>query len=109
MKTTALLVLALLSLSGSALGQTLVVDFQITEDDQAAGCLGATVTGLKPNGDGFLAVRSGPGSHYAQIDALHNGDVVRPCVKRGAWWGIYYGKPRLKGWVHKNWLGDWAG
>lgn len=86
--------------------QQLDVDFFILEDDQAAGCLTAYVTGLDPKGDGFLAVRSGPGADYREIDALHNGDMVRPCEVKGAWRGVYYGEPRRKGWVHGKWLVD---
>ena len=100
---------AVLFLSGPVFAQQLDVDFLILEDDQAAGCLGARVTGLDPNGDGFLAVRTGPGTQYRKIDELHNGAGVRPCERRGNWWGVYYGSPRKKGWVHNNWLGGWAG
>lgn len=105
----AVLIAALFIPSGITLAQQLEVDFHILEDDQAAGCLGAQVVGLDPNGDGFLAVRSGPGADYRKIDELHNGDTVRPCASKGAWHGIYYGEPRRKGWVHGNWLGNWAG
>ncbi|WP_322626701.1 SH3 domain-containing protein [Paracoccus beibuensis] len=102
-------VAALAVSSGAAVAQQLDVDFQITEDTQIAGCSGASVVGLDPNGDGFLAVRSGPGANYRKIDELHNGDEVRTCEPRGEWWGIYYDEPRRKGWVHENWLGNWAG
>jgi hypothetical protein len=37
-------------------------------DGQAANCWSAMVSGLKADGDGFLAVRSGPGSKYRKID-----------------------------------------
>ena len=100
---------AALFLSGPANAQQLDVDFFILEDDQAAGCAFARVTGLDPNGDGFLAVRTGPGTQYRKIDELHNGADVRPCDSRGNWSGVYYGSPRRKGWVHMNWLGDWGG
>ncbi|MEI4232920.1 SH3 domain-containing protein [Roseovarius sp. D22-M7] len=103
-------VATILTLSCTSLSaQQLDMDFQIVEDNQAAGCFGARVQGLDPNGDGFLAVRSGPGTNYRKIDELHNGDGVRPCAQRGKWWGVYYGNPRRKGWVHGNWLGGWAG
>lgn len=95
-----------LALTGSAAGQQLDVDFRIIEDDQAAGCLFARVGGLDPKGDGFLAVRSGPGANHRKIDELHNGDEVRPCERKGQWSGISYGEPRRKGWVHRNWLVD---
>ncbi|WP_167360249.1 SH3 domain-containing protein [Sulfitobacter dubius] len=89
--------------------QQLDMDFLIEEDEQAAGCLGASVEGLDPNRDGFLAVRTVPGTNYRKIDELHNGDGVRPCVRNGNWWGVYYGNPRRNGWVHGNWLGRWVG
>ena len=98
-----------LFLSSAANSQQLDVEFGITEDAQAAGCAGAVVTGLDPNGDGFLSVRTGPGSKFRKLDELHNGDSVRTCAKQGAWYGIYYGSPRKVGWVHGNWLGGWAG
>lgn len=104
-----LLIMTLVICPSVALSQNLVVDFEILEDDQAAGCSGAQVRGLDPNGDGFLAVRTGPGSNYQKIDELTNGDSVRPCVQKGKWFGVYYGSPRRKGWVHGNWLGGWAG
>jgi hypothetical protein len=98
--------LALLLTAGSALAQELDVPFSILEDDQAAGCLAASVTGLDPNGDGFLAVRTGPGTGYRKVDQLYNGDRVRTCAQSGAWFGVYYGKPRRVGWVHGKWLVD---
>lgn len=60
-------------------------------DGQMAGCGGATVKGLNPRGDGFLAVRSGPSTDYAKIDELYNGDFVNTCDSRGRWYGIVYG------------------
>jgi hypothetical protein len=91
---------------------------------------GATVTGLDPNGDGFLAVKAGPGLNFRRIDKLYNGHRVILCDSKGDWWGIVYTKkykdddaciphgsrrsfpytgPCLSGWVHKRWLGDFAG
>jgi hypothetical protein len=99
----------LLLFATAASAQQLDRDFEIVEDDQAAGCLAARVQGLDPNGDGFLAVRTGPGTNYRKIDELRNGASVRPCAREGAWWGIYYGDPRRKGWVHGNWIGDILG
>ena len=52
-------------------------------DGQMANCASSMVTGLKATGDGFLAVRSGPGSKYRKIDELHNGDVVLVFEQRG--------------------------
>jgi hypothetical protein len=101
--------LALILAGSMAAAQTLDVDFTVFEDDQAAGCAGSYVAGLDPNGDGFLAVRSGPGTKHRKIDELHNGDEVRTCAQSGAWVGITYGTPHRKGWVHGKWLVDGAG
>ncbi|WP_191090062.1 SH3 domain-containing protein [Histidinibacterium aquaticum] len=100
-------VIALLVVPAQA--QDLDVGFPIAEDGQAAGCAGSVVAGLDPGGDGFLAVRSGPGSSYRKLDELVNGDMVRTCARSGPWWGVYYGQPRRVGWVHGNWLVDGAG
>ena len=98
---------SILSLIGSiATAQQLDVDFTILEDNHAAGCLSSIVTGLDPSGDGFLAIRSGPGSTYQKLDEIRNGDVVRTCARSGAWVGIYYGDPRRRGWAHGDWLVD---
>ena len=99
----------ILATAGPAGAQQLDVEFTILEDGQAAGCAGSVVSGLNPKGDGFLAVRTGPGTGFRKIDELHNGDDVRTCAKSGKWIGVYYGQPRRKGWVHGNWLVDGAG
>ena len=66
------------------------------------------VAGLNPRGDGFLAVRTGPGTKYRMIDKLYNGDVVETMKRRGSWVGVRYRNGR-KGWVHSRWLRDLAG
>jgi len=48
------------------------------------------VRGLDYYGDNFLAVRTGPGSHYRQIDSLYSGDRVRICDWRGGWLNVRY-------------------
>lgn len=101
--------LAFSIIGGAAFAQQLDVDFRIIPDGQAAGCAGSIVAGLNPKGDGFLAVRTGPGTGYRKIDELYNGNTVRTCARRGAWVGVYYGPNRRKGWVHSNWLIDGAG
>lgn len=103
------LALALTLFAAQPQAQQLDVEFKIIEDAQAAGCAGSIVSGLDPNGDGFLAVRKGPGTQHAKIDQLYNGDTVRTCARSGRWIGVYYGTPRRKGWVHSNWLVDGAG
>lgn len=92
-------------------------------DGQMATCASSTVAGLKAGGDGFLAVRAGPGTHYRKLDELRNGDVVLVYEIRGKWAGVAYRamaancaatRTRFvphehKGWVHTNWLKDIAG
>jgi hypothetical protein len=88
-------------------------------------CALGQVMGLKADGDGFLAVRSGPGSNYTKLDELHNGDKVWLFEREGKWIGIVYGVEELscspisedrvvphdgkKGWVHENWIEIIAG
>lgn len=76
----------------------------------AAGCA-SLVAGLDPDGEGFLVVRSGPGTGYRKLDELHNGDSVRICHRSGNRIGVTcrsQGAER-KGWVHGRWLRDGAG
>jgi len=99
------------------------LDVPITEnpygDCQAAWYSIGQVHGLKAGGDGFLSVRSGPGSDYRKLDEVHNGDKLEIYEVRGDWMGVVYRKsgedfgcsttPRplpytFKGWVHRNWL-----
>ena len=113
MRLSLLPVLAVLAASapfavGAVYAQAL--DIPIVDDcvaDQAACYATSQVAGLDPNGDGFLAVRTGPGSDYRMIDRLHNGDVVEHITSQGPWRGVRYGG--RKGWVHGNWLQDLAG
>ena len=102
------------------------LDVPITEeggDGQMANCSSSTVYGLKADGDGFLGVRSGPGTQYRKIDELYNGDVVSVFEARGKWAGVVYRTEIVdcastgtrpvpyenKGWVHTKWLKDLAG
>ncbi|EYD71533.1 hypothetical protein Rumeso_04934 [Rubellimicrobium mesophilum DSM 19309] len=104
-------VAALLVGAGMAPAQELDVPVMVLEGDgQAAVCATSTVSGLDPNGDNFLAVRSGPGTQYPKIDELHAGDVVQTCDGQGNWVGVYY--PDLNGrsgWVHGSYLTPLAG
>lgn len=46
---------------------------------------GCRASGLGPNGDGFLSIRSGPGTDCAKLGELRNGDAAnleRPCANR---------------------------
>ncbi|WP_082444823.1 SH3 domain-containing protein [Roseibium aggregatum] len=89
--------------------QTLDVPFNTyCPPDSEAACFGvATVMGLNPNGgDGFLAVRTGPGSDFRKIGEVYNGDRVGTYERRGNWYAISFGPDNRLGWVHGNWLGN---
>ena len=50
------------------------------------------VRGISRNGDGFIAIRSGPGAKYKMIDKLYrNGKKVIIADKKGKWKGLVYG------------------
>jgi len=87
------------------------------------------VKGLNPAGDGFLAVRSGPGVRNAMIDKIHNGQQIWFCDQKGSWIGIVYSQskntdcqvsspimprkryagPCKSGWVHEKYVELTAG
>jgi hypothetical protein len=93
----------------------------------------AKVKGLVPGGDGFLAVRGGPGSKYARRDRLREGDEFFVCSYSpdGKWLAIVYPRegqdpgdcrvsvslpkpvayqgPCAWGWVHGKWVQFLAG
>lgn len=98
---------------------------EIASDDLDT-CAFGKVSGLKADGDGFLAVRSGPGTGYSKLDELHNEDPVWLFEQRGSWIGIVYDVgydmscspieadrpvpyPGRKGWVHEDWIEILAG
>jgi hypothetical protein len=94
-------------------------------------CSSGTVEGLNPYGDGFLAVKAGPGANFARIDKLYNGTNVAICGYHGDWYAVVYSNrgndleacntftpwrktmpytgPCRSGWVHKRWIGNLAG
>lgn len=69
----------------------------------AARAADGVVQGLDPHGDGFLAVRTGPGSQYRQIGSLYNGDHVSILDRQGQWLYVRHGG--LEGWSHGRWIG----
>ena len=93
----------------------------------------AKVKGLDPKGDGFLAVRGGPGSAYALRDRLREGDEFFVCSysRDNKWLAIVYPRkgqdagdcgvstslpkpvayhgPCAWGWVHGKWTEFLAG
>jgi hypothetical protein len=105
--TSALFAISILCTSASA-QQLSVPIVKDCVDDQAACYATSRVAGLDPNGDGFLSVRSGPGSDYQMIGKLVNGDVVTVITSRGKWYGVELRNGSL-GWAHSNWLVSLAG
>jgi hypothetical protein len=107
------------------------------EDLDACGSW-AEVSGLNPKGDGFLAVRGGPGTDHALRDRLREGDGFFVCgmssdgtSRNGAWMAIVYPRagqtadacevsgtvpkahayrgPCASGWVNAAWVRILAG
>jgi len=81
----------------------------------AGDCTGLVV-GVQPPtqdnrglGNGFLAVRSGPGSKFGQIGERYAGDEVALWERRGSWYQVacmsgpctdpLWGAPHPRGWV----------
>lgn len=58
-------------------------------------CSIGAVSGLTPGGDGFLAVRSGPGSSYKLVGKLLENQVIAICNSSpdGKWIGVVYSRP----------------
>jgi Bacterial SH3 domain len=117
-----LALLALLAAVGMpAAAQQLDVPVTVPQGDgQMANCASSYVDGLNPNGDNFLAVRTGPGSTFAKIDEIHTGDVVMVCDGNGPWFGVFYDGSNTgngyrathrqrAGWVHSRYLRPLAG
>jgi uncharacterized protein YraI len=65
-------------------------------------------------GNGFLAVRTGPGGKYAQVGELYLGDEVAVWNRRGNWYEVQcmsgtcnnplWGQPSPHGWVSGRYL-----
>lgn len=116
---------SLLASVSTAFAQELDVPIMEIADDDFETCAFGKVTGLKADGDGFLAVRTGPGTEYSKIDELKNDDQVWLYQQKGKWIGIAYATTDApcdpikedrplevegkKGWVHENWITVVAG
>lgn len=117
----------LIAIGGASAGGAVPVMVGGAPELDACGGLGV-VQGLDRDGDGFLAVRAGPGTGYAEIDRLHNGDQVLFCDQNGNWIGVVYGRPGIdcavgspmpkrqayqgpckSGWAYRKWLALIAG
>lgn len=65
-------------------------------------------------GEGYLAVRSGPGAVYAQAGELYRGDQVAVTARDGNWFAVQciagqcleplWGNPAPQGWVYGRYL-----
>ena len=102
MGRTIIFTLALLA-AGTANAQNVIVPSGPYITD--TGCL---VKGLNPNGDGFLALRTGPGTNHSKIGELRNGDAayIRKC--QGKWCYVENGsrngrEARFSGWIYDKW------
>ena len=86
----------------------------------AGDCTGYVV-GVRPisqynhaKGNGFLAVRSGPGSNYAQQGELYRGDEISVWERNGSWYYVacmsgrcqnpLWGPANPQGWVYGKYL-----
>ncbi|MBV7395999.1 SH3 domain-containing protein [Mameliella sediminis] len=87
---------------------------------QAGDCTG-WVVGVRPisqynhaGGNGFLAVRTGPGSGYQQIGELYLGDEISVWNRSGSWYQVQcmsgrctnplWGAANPNGWVYGGYL-----
>lgn len=87
---------------------------------QAGDCIGRIV-GVQPilrydhsRGEGYLAVRSGPGSGFEQVGEVYRGDEVAVHAREGNWFAVQcfggqcleplWGAPRPQGWVYGRFL-----
>ena len=123
--------LALATVSAGALAATGSVPVMAGKVPDLDACMTlGEVRGLNPEGDGFLAVRTGPGEGHQMVDKLTEGRQVYICDERGAWVGIVYSNepiddgcgvtspweapapytgPCRSGWVAARWIRDIAG
>ena len=85
----------LLAASAIVASQTLDVPVVEMADGDFDTCAVGEVHGLNPDGDNFLAVRSGPGSSYEMIDKLKTGDQVWMFSEQGNWMGVVYGSDQI--------------
>jgi uncharacterized protein YraI len=92
----------------------------LTGSARAGDCTGFVV-GVKPisqynhaAGNGFLAVRTGPGTKYRQVGEVYRGDEVSVYDRRGNWYAVtcmsgrcmnpLWGAPMPSGWVYKKYV-----
>lgn len=109
----------------ASLAQDLDVPIVERAQEDLDTCALGQVVRLKADGDGFLAVRTGPATKFRKIDELHNGDQVWIFDQRGEWFGVAYDVKELScspierdrplpdhgksGWIHSKWVDVIAG
>lgn len=103
------------------------VPVPIEGDETLDPCSMGQVVGLKGR-QGFLALRTAPGTDAAMLDRLGNGRTLFVCADQGEWLGVVYGRPGqscgvgtpwpqgkpytgpcASGWVHRRWVKIIAG
>jgi uncharacterized protein YraI len=86
-----------------ALALTLGAGFAPLSDAHACACCG-TYRVINVADDDALNVRSGPGTHYAVVDALQpdEGCIIQTGKRSGSWVGIE--ASGMKGWVNRSYL-----
>ncbi|MCY0096031.1 SH3 domain-containing protein [Hoeflea ulvae] len=106
---SALFILSVIGIASASSGRAMAGD-----------CTGYVV-GVKPvsqynhaKGNGFLAVRTGPGSSYQQTGELYRGDEVSVYDRRGNWYAItcmagqctqpLWGQPTPSGWASRSYI-----
>lgn len=118
---------AALAISVTAMAQPAPVPVFIQAIDTDP-CSYGRVHGLDPKGDGFLAVKAGPGVAYARLDKIVENQTVYLCGERGDWIAIVYAVgneecgvstiwtksrpytgPCRSGWAHRKWIEVLAG
>jgi hypothetical protein len=90
-----LLVFALWGSLSNSIADNSSMPVMVGSDDDIDACASVgEVAGLTPGGDGFLAVRSGAGTHYRLVDKLLAGQQVFICDSStdNKWLGVVYSK-----------------
>lgn len=124
-KLLVLPILGMIAFSAPVQAQELDVEVMERADDGLDTCAFGQVSGLKSDGDGFLAVRTGPASSHEKIDELKNYDKIWLFEENNGWYGVVYGVDELtcspvetdrpvqtdgkKGWVFGKWVEVLAG
>jgi hypothetical protein len=114
-----------LSIRSALLMATLAGFVGMPSSPASAGDCTGYVVGVRPlsqynhaRGNGFLAVRTGPGASYQQTGEVYRGDEVSVYDRRGGWYAItcmsgqcmrpLWGTPMPSGWVSRKYI-DAAG